>query len=102
MITRLVEAHYAQHAGHVDAARGTFWLRELRTPVILCAVANAEPTVCEDMVVERPLLKLALAGDLDSLAGALREEEDRERAADRVYWAPLKRELEYLRHSGHG
>jgi hypothetical protein len=28
---------------------------------------------------------------------ALREEEDREREADRAYWAPLKQELERLR-----
>lgn len=102
MIARLVEAHYAQHAGKGDAARATFWLRELRTPVILCAVANAEPKVCKELVAERPLLKWALAGDLESLTVGLREEEDRERAADRVYWAPLKRELEQLRHAGRG
>ena len=30
---------------------------------------------------------------------ALRAEEDAEREADRHYWAPLKRELEQLRHA---
>lgn len=33
------------------------------------------------------------------LVAALRSEEEAERAADRRYWAPLKLELEQLRHA---
>jgi len=32
------------------------------------------------------------------LRSALREEEERIRAVDRTYWAPLREELERLRH----
>lgn len=99
MIARLVEAHYAQHGGAGDEMVMSFWLRQLRTPVILCAVANAAPQACRQLVAERPLLEFALANDVDRLTAALRAEEDRERAADRVYWAPLRRELEQLRHA---
>ena len=41
-------------------------------------------------------LRSALA-DLNAVDRELRAEEDRERAADRRYWAPLRAELERLR-----
>lgn len=37
--------------------------------------------------------------DESQLATLLIEEEENEREADRVYWAPLKKELEKLHHS---
>ena len=46
MITRLVEAHYARHADAPDDTIREFWLRELRTPAILIAVARSAPRVC--------------------------------------------------------
>jgi hypothetical protein len=46
----------------------------------------------------RPLLTHALAGDLDALRPALDAEVRVEQAKDRAYWAPLRRELEALRH----
>lgn len=50
----------------------------------------------------RPLIGLAVNGDVGALALALREEELEERERDRVYWAPLKRELEVLRREERG
>lgn len=98
MITRLVEAHHAQFAPTDDAPIIDFWLRELRTPVVLIEVARAAPDVCRAVIATRPLLAHALSGDVAALASALRVEEDQERAIDRAYWAPLRRELERLRH----
>lgn len=97
MITRLVEAHYAQHPQASEDVMIDFWLRESRTPVILIEVAGSAPQVCQRLKPVRPLLEHAAAGNEALLATALRAEEDAEREADRRYWAPLKRELEQLR-----
>ena len=97
MITRLVEAHYAQHADSSEEAIIEFWLRELRSPVILIDVARLSPQVCQRLLQQRPLLEHAAGGNEVSLRAALRAEEDAEREIDRCYWAPLKRELEQLR-----
>jgi hypothetical protein len=48
-------------------------------------------------VRRRSLLQYAMRGDPVALEAALREEEDREREADRRYWQPLRTELERLR-----
>lgn len=56
------------------------------------------PRECESLAVRRPLLESALARDEATLRAALHLEEEREREADRLYWEPLKRELERLRH----
>jgi len=37
------------------------------------------------------------AGDATALKAALRAEEDAEREADRLYWAPLRLQLEQIR-----
>ena len=97
MITRLVEAHYAQHALAPEDVMIDFWLRELRSPAILIEVARSVPLVCQQLKPFRSLLEYAAAGSEASLTAALRAEEDAEREADRRYWAPLKRELEQLR-----
>lgn len=102
MITRLVEAHYAARQGSGDVRTTEFWLRELRTPPILIDVAGGAPEACRALAGERPLLAHALAAEAERLRLALREEEDREREADRVYWEPLRRELEQLRKARRG
>ncbi|MFO0827120.1 MAG: hypothetical protein U0572_03135 [Phycisphaerales bacterium] len=97
MLRRLVEADYFAKSITPTHADIRFWLRECRTPALVrelvarhAAEAKAEP---------RPAVQRALqGGDEAAIAGALREEEDAERAADATYWAPLKRELEELRH----
>jgi hypothetical protein len=53
---------------------------------ILADTANLTP--------KRPLLSYARLGDSSGLERSLRDEEDRERLADRLCWAPLRRELE--------
>lgn len=95
MIARLMEAHYTNFMDNPTAAQIEFWLREARTPSILHQLAKDHAETRQNLLAQRPLL--ALWDDLSALEVALREEEWREREADKIYWAPLKRELEALR-----
>jgi hypothetical protein len=52
------------------------------------------PTQCHAQLEHRPLLRLAMAGEMDALREALDAETRAEQAKDRVYWAPLKAEFE--------
>ena len=45
----------------------------------------------------RPALRAAITGDQERAAALLKSEEDRERQQDRVYWVPLRTELEHWR-----
>lgn len=102
MIARLVEADYAAFGPQADPVRRAFWLRELRTPALLIEVARSGVDAAQAASAARPLLVHALAGNAGALAAALRVEEDREREADRMYWAPLRLELEELRRARRG
>lgn len=97
MIRRLVEAHYFKNRARPEPAQVRFWLRELRTPQLLVEAAQRHVAPCRRMTAKRPLLAYALKGNLDKLEHALVSEEAAERARDRVYWAPLRAELEKLR-----
>jgi hypothetical protein len=46
MIRRLVEAHYFQNRDRATDAQIAFWLRELRTPVLLVEVARKSSRLC--------------------------------------------------------
>ncbi len=98
MIQRLVEADYFWNRAEPTAAQVGFWLRELRTPELLVEAANQHPERCREVAASRPLLRYATARNTDELLNALAEEEKQERAKDRLYWQPLKAELEKLRH----
>jgi hypothetical protein len=98
MIRRLVEADFFERREAATAADIRFWLRELRTPELLVAVAASHRERCRRLVAKRPSLELALRGDESALGAALAVEESTEREADRRYWEPLRRELETLRH----
>jgi hypothetical protein len=78
--------------------RVEFWLREARTLSIIQEVAQRFPGQLARAVAVRPLLELALRGDDVGLVGALENEEKQEREADRLYWLPLRAELQELRH----
>ena len=98
MIRRLLEAHYFQHAKSSNPARLKFWFQELRTPELLMEVARANAALCRRMVASRPLLAHATTDDT-ALEHALMAEETAEREQDKIYWLPLRRELESLRHT---
>ena len=95
MIRRLVEADYAAGSENPTPAQVRFWLTEARTPELLVILAKRFPAECATLAAGRPLLRQPL--HVDGLREALVAEESAERAADREYWAPLKRELEAMR-----
>ncbi len=97
MIRRLLEADYFRRDEEVTAARLGLWLEELRTPEILIEVSRDHPEAASERAAIRPLLHTAMAGDRAALEIQLREEEAAERERDRIYWEPLRRELEVLR-----
>jgi len=97
MLQRLVEANYVQHRTSPTPERQRFWLSEMRTPELLCEVAQAAPHLARDLAEKRPLLRLAETEKLRELEGELAQEERAERECDRNYWQPLKAELEKLR-----
>jgi hypothetical protein len=99
MIRRLVEANYFGNRNKPNARQILFWLRELRTPELLVEATELWPARSIRMSRQRPLLKLALAREVDALSAALRDEEQKEREVDREYWRPLRLELEALRHA---
>ncbi len=99
MIRRLVEAHYFQNRNRAAAALDHFWLRQLRTPELLIEVARAHAALCRRLAGVRPLLAHASTGNTAALERALAAEEIEERERDRIYWLPLRQELEALRHA---
>jgi len=97
MLQRLVEVNYLGHRDAPTPERQQFWLRELRTPELLVEAARAWPQVARLIAPQRPLLALAQPEMLRQLEEALMAEERGEREQDRLYWQPLKAELEQLR-----
>jgi hypothetical protein len=98
MIQRLVEADYASNRQSSDKERVRFWLLEMRSPALLVEVAAQNRNLAAALVSERKLLEPAIRNQTDELAAAIEEEERLERERDRIYWQPLKAELERLRH----
>jgi hypothetical protein len=97
MVRRLVEADIASSPRRPSADRVRFWLRECRTPDLIIDVVRRFPRVAERESRRREALRVALRGTPADVEWALRDEEDRERAADRRYWEPLRLELEASR-----
>ena len=98
MVRRLVEAHYFQNREKPSAPQVRFWMRERRTPELIVECAQRWPSACRAQQRYRPLLAHARLGHGAKLEAALKAEEWAERQADARYWAPLKAELERLRH----
>jgi len=97
VLRRLLESHWFQNREEPTPVRVRFWFRELRTPELLVDLAASYPAVCRRLIAKRPLLGSAVSGRLGELERALAEEEAAERERDRLYWLPLRRELERLR-----
>lgn len=99
MVRRLIEADYAKRR-KPDHETIMFWLKECRTPEILHALAVRYPQEFAEAKHSRALLSLLnVKNEIeDTLEEALLEEEKIERRNDKAYWAPLKEELERMRH----
>lgn len=99
MVRRLVEVNYFANRENPTREQIRFWFLELRTADLLIELAQAQGRISAQLCRKRPLLELALTVSKSSLADALLAEEQKEREADLQYWAPLKKQLESLRHS---
>jgi hypothetical protein len=99
MVRRLVESSYFQHRDKANSAQKKFWLLELRTPSLLIELAQDQPSLSKRIAQKRQLLTYAMAGNVVKLEDALLAEEAGERKKDRLYWSPLLKELEKLRHA---
>lgn len=100
MVQRLIEAHWFQNRTSPTPERIHFWLRECRTPEILVEMAARFAGEASELTRLRPLLSSAMRADLPTVELLMEEERQIEIAADKAYWAPLRLELERLRHSG--
>ena len=94
MIRRLVEQAFYSAVEPSPRAVG-FWLAELRTPELLLEVAERYPAAATQS--PRAAVQAALRRDRTAIEDQLEAEEKAERAADRLYWEPLKEELQRLR-----
>ncbi|MBI4663071.1 MAG: hypothetical protein HY735_30050 [Verrucomicrobia bacterium] len=97
MIEALVEGHYHAVGTEPTSGRIRFWLVEARGPERLVELARRFSAEARAQASRRPLLTLAIAGNLAALRPALDAEMRAEQDKDRAYWEPLKRELESLR-----
>jgi len=99
MVRRLIEVNYFAHRENPKPEQIRFWFLELRTPDLLIELATSYGPIPLPLRRKRKLLELVATGNKSLLERALREEEQRERESDQEYWAPLKKELEKLRHA---
>jgi len=97
MISALVEGHYQALENEPTQERIRFWLMESRTPDRLVDLVVRFPDEAEALLPKRPLLELAIHSDLPRLREALDAEVRAEQEKDRIYWEPLKREMEGFR-----
>jgi hypothetical protein len=97
MVARLVEVPYFTAGDSPSATEIDFLLRELRTPEILIEATARFPDAARRIAENRPALEAAMSGNRDAVSRALRDEQDEVARQDRLYWEPLKRELEQFR-----
>jgi len=97
MIRRLIEADIYRTADDPSEGKICFWFAECRTPELLISLAAQYPKIASRMSANRPLLRSAIQDNREEVQRLLKDEEDREREADRQHWMPLKKELEEWR-----
>jgi hypothetical protein len=97
VISALVEGHYQALQKEPTAERIAFWLAEARSPERLLELATRFPVETTEFRAARPLLAHAITEDLPALREALDAEVRAEKEKDRIYWEPLKHELEAFR-----
>ena len=64
---------------------------------MLMELAERFPAIARKAAARRPAVRAAIRGSRPAVERALEKEERTERAKDRRYWAPLRRELERWR-----
>jgi hypothetical protein len=97
VIELLVGIHYEENKENPTPDFIRFWLLEARSPEQLVHLAERFPAEVVELASRRPLLGVAAAGDLRQLRSVLAQEMAAEQESDRIYWEPLKKELEAWR-----
>jgi hypothetical protein len=97
IIELLVNIHIQENAATPQPNWIRFWLSECRSPAQLMALARRFPAECQALWETRPLLTQALSGNELILQSALDSEMRAEQNADRLFWEPVRRELEAMR-----
>ncbi len=97
VIEALVGIHFEENQSNPMPEWISFWLAEARSPELLLDLAASFPSEAAAMAATRPLLTLAITPDLPRLREALDAEVRAEQEKDRIYWEPLKREMEEFR-----
>jgi len=97
VIEALVAIHFRENGPNPQPDWIEFWLKEARSPELLVELTSRFPVETAQLEIERPLLALAKSGNLPALRTALDAEVRAEQDKDRLYWEPLKRELEEFR-----
>ena len=98
MIRRLIEADHVACLGVPTPGQVRFWLKEARTPRLLIELARGYQETTRNILAERrAVLEFALEGNETGVEAELANEEREQRSADKLYWEPLKRELEQMR-----
>ncbi|MCM8789661.1 MAG: hypothetical protein NC916_01380 [Candidatus Omnitrophica bacterium] len=98
MLKRLLEDDIVLNKDNPSDEQVRWWLLEGRNPDSLIMLAGKYPKLAKECLDKRPLLSSAINLDAQKLNQQLYEEEMRERRKDVEYWAPLRKELEALRH----
>jgi hypothetical protein len=97
VIELLVTIHYRENGSSSRPDWVEFWLKEARAPEMVVELCRRFPARANTLAGVRPLLAIAINGDLPALRPALDAEVRAEQDKDRAYWEPLKRELESIR-----
>ncbi len=102
VIEALVAIHFRENEAAPTPEWTAFWVLEARSPELLIELASKFPAEAAHLQPVRPLLSLAMDGNPSSLREALDTETRAEQEKDRIYWEPLKRELEAFRSAERG
>jgi hypothetical protein len=97
VIELLVNIHIQENLAAPEPDWIRFWLCECRSPAQLVALARRFTADCQALTATRPLLTHALAESQSLLLPALDAEMRAEQSADRLFWEPVRRELEAMR-----
>jgi len=99
MLKRLIDNDIIMHKYKATKGHILWWLQECRDVNLLIELTKKYPLAAKECIARRPLLKSAIASKVKKLNKELRDEEELERQKDKDYWAPLRKELEDLRHN---
>ena len=98
ILERLVDRVYFDVRESPSPENMDFLLRQLRNPELLMEFVAKFPSEAQEFAPRRPTIQAALSGDIEQVRAALRIEQDEAILRDRLWWEPLKRELEQFRH----